>query len=157
MGPALSFKTKDQTRLRSPVARLRSLVFLLGLAVSLLFPLLAFPSPQGGEGGGEEVIGSGDERTSLSPLSAEIRKRIEQAKFYPDWARSRGIEGTVELLFTLSANGSVVEVKILHSSGSPLLDEAAIEAVRRASPYPVMGDWPGTLQLQLPITYRLSE
>lgn len=126
------------------------------LAVSLLLQLLVFGLASAGETP-EGVIGLGDGRTSLSPLSAEIRSRIEQAKFYPDLARSQGIEGTVELLFTLSADGAVMEVKVLHSSGSPVLDNAAIEAVKRAAPYPVVEDWPGTLQLQLSITYRLRE
>ncbi|MFN3476517.1 MAG: energy transducer TonB [Candidatus Methylomirabilales bacterium] len=127
-----------------------------GLAVSLIVRLLVFGPASAGETP-EGVIGSGDERTGLSSLSAEIRERIEQAKFYPDLARSRGIEGTVELRFTLSANGSVMEVKVLRSSGSSVLDMAAVEAVKRAAPYPVAVDWPGTLELQLSITYRLRE
>lgn len=139
-------------------------MFRFCLAISLLFQLFLFRSvpaePAAGSGESmtpDGVIGSWDGRAGLSPLSAEIRKRIEQAKFYPDWARSRGIEGTVKLLFTLSADGSVMEVKVLSSSGFPILDKAAIEAVERAAPYPVVEDWPGVLQLQLSITYRLND
>lgn len=97
--------------------------------------------------------GEGDE---MAAALEKIRSRIEEAKFYPGWARRQGIEGTVELLFTLSADGRVQEVRILRSSGSSILDEAAVQVIRRAAPYPIVEDWPGVIRVQLPITYHLK-
>ncbi len=98
----------------------------------------------------------GDAGTGLSALAAEIRKRIERAQFYPAQARREGIEGTVELGFILSADGRVQEAWVLRSSGFPILDEAAVQVVKQAAPYPVVEDWPTVLRFRLPITYRLK-
>jgi protein TonB len=48
---------------------------------------------------------------------------------YPDLARQAGVEGVVILECTLSPQGRVTEVLVLR--GIPLLDDAAIEAVRQ--------------------------
>ena len=43
---------------------------------------------------------------------------------YPDAARQRGEEGTVEVAFTVSRDGTVLTVQIVRPSGSALLDQA---------------------------------
>jgi protein TonB len=48
---------------------------------------------------------------------------------YPDLALKARIEGTVILECTISTEGRVSEVRVLR--GVPLLDDAAVEAVRR--------------------------
>lgn len=47
---------------------------------------------------------------------------------YPDSARVNGIEGGVSVILYLDSIGTVMEAKIYRSSGSDLLDQAAIEA-----------------------------
>lgn len=49
---------------------------------------------------------------------------------YPERARALGITGTVELRVQLSADGAVLDVAVARSSGSRLLDRAALDAVR---------------------------
>lgn len=44
--------------------------------------------------------------------------------------------GTTRLRFTLAADGALLTVDIAESSGSGLLDRAALDAVRRAAPFP---------------------
>lgn len=44
--------------------------------------------------------------------------------------------GTTRLRFTLVADGALLTVDIAESSGSGLLDRAALDAVRRAAPFP---------------------
>lgn len=44
--------------------------------------------------------------------------------------------GTTRLSFILGSDGSLLSVEIAESSGSGLLDSAALEAVRRAAPFP---------------------
>jgi protein TonB len=121
-------------------------VFLLGTALSPAKAELAVGAAEPGR-----------DESGFSTMLAGIRKRIERARFYPDQARLQGIEGVVEVEFTLSADGRVKEVKVLRSSGSPLLDEASVETIKRAAPYPVVEDWPKILRIQLSITYRLGE
>lgn len=44
--------------------------------------------------------------------------------------------GTTRLRFALAADGTLVEAEVSDSSGSGLLDRAALDAVRRAAPFP---------------------
>ena len=66
-----------------------------------------------------------------------VRNHLERFKFYPMSARRRGIVGEVEVAFELSARGQANMLKILTASGYRVLDDAALEAVRRAVPFPV--------------------
>lgn len=50
---------------------------------------------------------------------------------YPPESRRRGEQGTVRLLLQVDAEGRVAGAAILGSSGHPLLDQAALAAVRR--------------------------
>jgi periplasmic protein TonB len=67
----------------------------------------------------------------------EWSTKIEQVghKNYPQEALNRRITGQLRLSVTINPNGSVYEVKILQSSGKRLLDDAAKQIVRLASPY----------------------
>ena len=48
--------------------------------------------------------------------------------------RSKGLQAT--LRYTLAANGSVSFVRVEKSSGDQSFDDSAVQAVRRASPFP---------------------
>ncbi len=54
---------------------------------------------------------------------------------YPEEARSRSIYGDLRLLVSLRKDGTIKEVSILESSGSTVLDDAAIRIIRLASPF----------------------
>ncbi len=54
---------------------------------------------------------------------------------YPEEARSRGIYGDLRLLVSLHKDGTIKEVNILESSGSSVLDDAAIRIIRLAAPF----------------------
>lgn len=54
---------------------------------------------------------------------------------YPAEARRAGIYGTLRMLVVLKKDGSVKNVSILESSGSTVLDDAAIRIIRLASPF----------------------
>jgi len=48
---------------------------------------------------------------------------------WPELAKKAGIEGSVQVSFLVNIDGSIIDVKILKSSGNPLLDEAAVKSV----------------------------
>ncbi|MDX1456265.1 MAG: energy transducer TonB [Marinobacter sp.] len=54
---------------------------------------------------------------------------------YPAEARRHGIHGTLRMLVSLRKDGTIKEVAILESSGSTVLDDAAIRIVRLAAPF----------------------
>ena len=54
---------------------------------------------------------------------------------YPTEARRAGIYGTLRMLVSLQKDGTIKEIAILQSSGSTVLDDAAIRIVRMAAPF----------------------
>ncbi|MEO0094424.1 MAG: energy transducer TonB [candidate division WOR-3 bacterium] len=48
---------------------------------------------------------------------------------WPELAKRAGIEGSVQVQFLLDVDGSVIDVRVLKSSGNQLLDEAAVASV----------------------------
>lgn len=76
---------------------------------------------------------------------------------YPSTATSRGWEGTVQLLVSVSAEGDSEEVTVQHSSGHDVLDEAAIEAVERWKFIPAKrGETPVSSSVVVPINFVLN-
>lgn len=79
-------------------------------------------------------------KTSFNPkryISA-IKHRIAQNKHYPNSARRRGIEGRVGLQLSVTKSGTINSLHIINSSGSKILDKAAIKSVRRSVPFQKM-------------------
>ena len=68
-----------------------------------------------------------------------VRQHLERYKYYPASASRRGITGDVEVGFRLRPDGSAEQVLVLASSGYEILDQAALETVNRAQPFPAAG------------------
>jgi TonB family protein len=70
--------------------------------------------------------------TMTSIVSAASLKRVRMVSpVYPDTARKRGIEGWVELAFTVQTNGTVDQVEVRNASPAEVFDDAATRAVRQ--------------------------
>lgn len=97
------------------------------------------------------------ENAQKSYLS-ELRAFIEQNKHYPPQAKTLGHEGRSEVKFSILADGTVCAVELSKSSGSDILDEAALALLQRArklSPFPEFLKM-DRLNLVLPIEYSLN-
>jgi TonB family protein len=107
--------------------------------------------------GGAASLGGAGARGGTGAGAADllqvIRQKIERehARVYPETARRKGMEGTVEVRFRIAGDGSVEAVEVVRSSGHPLLDEISTQTVRRAGPYPVLAGW-----IRIPLSYRLD-
>ena len=64
-----------------------------------------------------------------------IRSKIEKSKKYPLIARKMGIEGVTNVEFVIFKSGKLSIIKIYKSSGSEILDKAAVKAVKNAQPF----------------------
>lgn len=82
--------------------------------------------------------------TSVSARAAEAavyldywESLVEQIgnRHYPEEARRKRIFGSLRLAVRLRSDGSVEEVEVLESSGSRVLDLAAIRTIRLAAPF----------------------
>jgi protein TonB len=84
--------------------------------------------------------GAFDPKTRANLLlryEASIRLLIDKHKEYPYQARRQDQEGTVEISFVLSRQGQLMEEPVLgKKTRYRLLNNAALEAVKKAVPYP---------------------
>jgi len=103
---------------------------------------------------------NGDDLKALKKsYSSQVWRRIADAKFYPRTARKREMEGKPVVEFELRSNGQLMNYLIVRSSSNKILDKAAIDAVKNASPYPGI---PKLLKLKsirfkLPISFILND
>jgi protein TonB len=92
----------------------------------------------------------------LAELLVAPRKLVDVRPVYPDIARSARVEGTVILDAVLDRRGRVSQVRVTKSS--PLLDQAAIAAVRQwqYSPSMLHGQ-PVEVLMTVTITFKLQQ
>ncbi len=81
---------------------------------------------------------------------------LSWAKHYPEAARARGEQGTVRLSLTIDRGGHVVSARVIGSSGSSTLDQAALEMARRASGRPLPPEMGSSVSLTVPIRYSIN-
>jgi len=111
---------------------------------------------QGETGNGHGIIGNGN--GPGDDYLDRVRRWIEKYKTYPDAAKKQKQQGGPLLSIHLRRDGAVLDVQIDKSSGFPLLDEAALKAVRDASPVP---PFPASYTepdawIDLPFTFHLG-
>ena len=66
----------------------------------------------------------------------DMKSRIEFYWEYPSLAARNGWQGNLKINFKINKDGSVSDVSLERSSGYPMLDDAAMTAVRLAAPFP---------------------
>lgn len=89
-----------------------------------------------------------------------ISKKIEKSKLYPQWAMETGIQGRVIVRFTILKNGTLEqEPQLIKSSGSEILDNAAIMAVKAAIPFPEIPESlkRDQIHVELPMEFILTQ
>jgi protein TonB len=79
---------------------------------------------------GADVV-PGDSESLVAQVAAQPRYGHRPAPVYPEFARRRGWEGTVEFNVRVLASGEVAEVTLKNSSGYRSLDQAARRAIKR--------------------------
>ncbi len=75
---------------------------------------------------------SGGSATMMSAYIGSLRTHLEKTKVNP---RS-GYTGTVVVSFTVDSSGNLISRKIQKSSGSKVLDNAALASIDKAAPFP---------------------
>ncbi len=101
-------------------------------------PASAVPQPSAGGG-----TGTGQSDTNASAIAKAsyarlLLTRLQRAIVYPRRAQRRDIQGVVRVEVVLAASGALKTVRLVGTSGSDILDDAAIQLVRRVAPFPAV-------------------
>jgi protein TonB len=86
----------------------------------------------------------------------KIRQSIESEWEYPELALRYGLQGKLSLEFTIANDGQLAQLRLVRSSGSQLLDEEAIRAIKAAAPFPPIPPWikPNPLPISASMEYH---
>jgi protein TonB len=80
---------------------------------------------------------------AVSNYPGKIVAKLRRALRYPSEARGRRLNGVAQVRFVVGSSGDVGSVGLAASSGSPILDEAALATVHRAAPFPPIPEGAG--------------
>jgi protein TonB len=106
-------------------------------------------------GGGSGLKSGGIEKSGVQP--PKILQRIDPV--YPEQARRQGWEGRVVVRLEVLPSGVVGSVSVERSSGYPLLDETAVQAVREWRFVPAKDTASGSpipCTTTVPLVFRLN-
>ncbi len=83
------------------------------------------------------IISADTRESSVAPYLDKWKRRIEAVgnEYFRQVGGFDGVEGNPTLEVAIGSNGELEEVVIRKSSGSPALDKAALDILRRASPF----------------------
>jgi len=93
----------------------------------------------------------GGDTTQRRAYLGQVRKTLERSKVNPRSSMS----GTVMIRFTVGAKGELLSRMVQQSSGSKVLDDAAMAAIDRAAPFPPLPQEiaGGPLEVQVPFRF----
>jgi periplasmic protein TonB len=85
---------------------------------------------------------------------SSIKRAIEVVWQYPELALRYGLQGRLLLEFSILGNGDLENAKIVRSSGSNLLDEEALRAVKAAAPFGPIPPWLGKNRIDIVASFE---
>ncbi len=112
-------------------------------------PGTAAGDPATGEGGGGPA---GTQAPDTASVLEQIRAKLQASLVYPPMARIQGIEGTVQLRFSVGSDGKPTGVQVVKSSGFDVLDDAALATLEKAAPLPQVA-----VKIKVPVVYDLEQ
>jgi len=104
------------------------------------------------------ATGEDDERgRAKAQIQARLYTDLARYFDYPYVARLRGWEGTVLLAFNIEANGRLESIRVARSSGFAVLDDSALNALRKVERLAETTAWlqGRELTMRIPVIYRL--
>jgi|GEM_PF-412993 len=94
----------------------------------------------------------------LASFFRRLHDKIDAVWNYPSRAARNGTEGTVSLLIIVNKKGELLDVDLVQSSGSDVLDTEAIQAIYRAAPFgPITKRYPhDILKIHSSFRYKIG-
>ena len=109
-----------------------------GVDVSMPLPRDDESNPSIRDDNPRELVTSVDTRESvIAGYLDRWKRKIETigVKYFPEKGIMQGLTGSPTLEVTISASGQLEDVVLRQSSGSRILDQAALNILRRAAPF----------------------
>jgi TonB family protein len=78
---------------------------------------------------------AGKKPSRYDPYLQHLRARINAVWEYPAAAKQQQLEGSLTLRFSIARNGSLIDVRMLRSSGADILDREALRTIHDAAPF----------------------
>lgn len=104
----------------------------------------AAPVQKPAGGGQRQTVSAG----TASRFQQQLLTHIER------YQRDPGASGTVLVLFAMRRDGTLVRLDVKSSSGRAMLDQEAVETIRRAQPLPrIPADMPDLITVLLPVAF----
>ncbi|WEK52496.1 MAG: TonB family protein [Candidatus Kaistia colombiensis] len=91
-----------------------------------------------------------------SNYKGKVQAAIRRMTRMPSKAARLGISGRAQVSFTVTPSGAARNIVLASSTGNALLDDAALSAVRKASPFPPMPNGMPQLDLNVPIVFNIG-
>lgn len=85
---------------------------------------------------------------------ASVKRDIELVWEYPPSALREGIQGRLIVEFRIRKNGTLMEARLVRSSGFSILDEEAIRAIQAAAPFHPIPTWIGKQRLAISASFE---
>ncbi|MBM4262502.1 MAG: energy transducer TonB [Deltaproteobacteria bacterium] len=105
-------------------------------------------------GGGRRSIPLETKEPQYVSYFTSIKRSIDANWKYPELALQYGLQGRLIVEFDILENGHLESLRVIRSSGSALLDDEAVRAIRSAAPFAPIPRW--IEQKPLPITARME-
>ena len=95
----------------------------------------------------------------VARITAHLNQALDQYFNYPRLAQRNGWQGMVKLGLRIKSNGQLSNIRVLSTSGFPILDQAALNTLNKISTLQDIDDWLDGLYLDtvLPVHYKLVD
>ncbi|MFH1029103.1 MAG: energy transducer TonB, partial [Pseudomonadota bacterium] len=113
----------------------------------------AVAAPRAAQTGDVGITQGKAQQRYLNEHFTYIRDLIVKRLTYPRIARRMGWSGRVVLAFVVAEDGSVRSIQVRESSGYSVLDNSAMETVKRVAPFPRP---PVAAEIVMPVQFQLQ-
>jgi protein TonB len=116
------------------------------------------PGPAGRDGTALalSIPGGGGKGDAAEYAGALLRRLVSESLTYPSAAIRRSLTGTVQLELEIKPSGVISRVEVATSSSHRVLDEAAVDTVRRVGRVPFPPNFlPQPVRVRLPVVFEL--
>ncbi|WP_407178607.1 energy transducer TonB [Bradyrhizobium sp. STM 3562] len=103
------------------------------------------------------VASDGPPNVAAIKFRQDLLRHVARYQRYPKAARRERLYGSVDTIFSMRRDGTVLGVWVRSSSGQPIFDKEAVDTIWRAQPLPaVPSDLPDPLTVETTLVFEPS-